>query len=73
LFNILKEHYNEHYDTVVDELNKFYKKRLLELPEKVDGFYLDSVLMLSGNASKASTNILKFSVFILSIIFFLID
>jgi hypothetical protein len=37
----LKEHYNEHYYTVVDELNKFYKKRLLELPEKVDGFYLD--------------------------------
>jgi hypothetical protein len=39
--DMLKEHYNEHYDTVVDELNKFYKKRLLELPEKVDGFYLD--------------------------------
>jgi hypothetical protein len=37
----LKEHYNEHYETVVDELNKFYKKRLLELPEKLDGFYLD--------------------------------
>jgi hypothetical protein len=39
---MLKEHYNEHYDTVVDELNNFYKKRLLELPEKLDGFYLDS-------------------------------
>jgi hypothetical protein len=31
--DMLKEHYNEHYETVVDELNKFYKKRLLELPE----------------------------------------
>jgi hypothetical protein len=40
--DMLKEHYNEHYDTVVDELNNFYKKRLLELPEKLDGFYLDS-------------------------------
>ena len=39
--DMLKEHYNEHYETVVDELNKFYKKRLLELPEKLDGFYLD--------------------------------
>jgi hypothetical protein len=35
---MLKEHYNEHYETVVDELNNFYKKRLLELPEKIDGF-----------------------------------
>jgi hypothetical protein len=48
----LKEHYNEHYDTVVDELNKFYKKRLLELPEKLDGFYLDSD---SNKITKADT------------------
>jgi hypothetical protein len=37
--DMLKERYNEHYDTIVDELNKTYIKNLLKLPDKISGYY----------------------------------
>ena len=39
--DMLKERYNEHYDTILDELNKSYLKSLLELPDVLSGYYLD--------------------------------
>ena len=39
--DILKERYNEHYDTITDKLNKSYLKELLKLPDEISGYYID--------------------------------
>jgi hypothetical protein len=52
--DILKERYNEHYDTLVDELNKSYLKRLMNLPDSITGFYLHSGLNEISKVGRAS-------------------
>ena len=52
--DMLKESYNEHYDTIKDELNESYLKSLLKLPEKITGFYLHSGLNEISKVGQAS-------------------